>query len=799
MSIRDDFFAAKAKGALWDVAVSIKRGNPLPLDANSIFESYSALEAYAADVLAYPGQVVSVVNADSTTIYYLDQNKAIQPVGIIPSGDSKTIEVTEAGAISLLGAANAANGTIPMLDSETGKLTWKTLEDIGAGDGNDNTTYEFSFANEKIVVTPKHNGVAQTAVELDLSNFITADELTTELNKLVDNDTTYSIAEDEKVLKLNDTVFSTEIGLKHENGKISLTGINGAVIAEFSDADFVKDSVLEDVAYNSETQEIVFTWKTLNGETKTDAVSVADFVQTYTAGHGLELASNEFAVKIDSESEAFLSVGANGVKLSGIQEAINTAAGNAKTEAINDAAGKYATTGALSQLETDLDTRLDVLEAYEHNTYATKNELKATDDVAKDAQNRVDIVEGKIDEITSVGGEPNVIEKIKVNGVTLEVEKDSENKSTKTVNISVPTTIAGLSDWATVNERITTAKTQADKGVDDASAANALATANKEKIDEYELAIQLLNESKTTYGARITTLENANSEHNAQYTSLKNTVDGHTSTLAGKADQSTVDAVSQKASVNEQAIKTLNETTIPTLNTEVGKKANSDDVYTKTQIGSIDEGKTLVEMIAAAKDEASYDDTELRNLIGNPAAEGTVATGLHKSLADEVARATAAEQAFAIKLENVGTVMDFVGVITDENLPSTEGYQKGDVIIHKAQEYVFDGSDWQPFGDASINAALISALDARVGANENAITLINDSSNGILVQAKTYTDNAIKNLPKATVDALGLIKVDNETIEVDAEGTIAVKEVSTDKLTQGEDELVLMGGDASSN
>ena len=55
MSIRDDFFANKAVGALWDVAVSIKRGNPLPLDSNSVFASYEALETYVAGPLAYPG------------------------------------------------------------------------------------------------------------------------------------------------------------------------------------------------------------------------------------------------------------------------------------------------------------------------------------------------------------------------------------------------------------------------------------------------------------------------------------------------------------------------------------------------------------------------------------------------------------------------------------------------------------------------------------------------------------------------------------------------------------------------
>lgn len=100
-TIREDFFAAKAKGSLWDVAVSIKRGNPLPLDADSIFESYAALEAYAADVLAYPGQVVAVVNEDSTGIYYLDQNLAIKPVGIIPAGDDMSVDMDNNDIISL--------------------------------------------------------------------------------------------------------------------------------------------------------------------------------------------------------------------------------------------------------------------------------------------------------------------------------------------------------------------------------------------------------------------------------------------------------------------------------------------------------------------------------------------------------------------------------------------------------------------------------------------------------------------------------------------------------------------------
>ena len=122
MSIRDDFFANKAVGALWDVAVSIKRGNPLPLDSNSVFASYADLETYAAGVLAYPGQIVAVVNADSTGIYYLDQELAIQEVGKIPSADNKSIEVAD-GVISMYNFGKYYYKYIPEVkDDETGEV-----------------------------------------------------------------------------------------------------------------------------------------------------------------------------------------------------------------------------------------------------------------------------------------------------------------------------------------------------------------------------------------------------------------------------------------------------------------------------------------------------------------------------------------------------------------------------------------------------------------------------------------------------------------------------------------------------
>lgn len=111
MSIsRTDFFDKKAKGALWDVGVSIQRGNPLPLDANAVFDSYSAAETYAQGVLAYPGQIIAVVNENSTEIYYLDQNCALQEVGGKVSVDGKSLVADENGTISINGFNDAKDG-----------------------------------------------------------------------------------------------------------------------------------------------------------------------------------------------------------------------------------------------------------------------------------------------------------------------------------------------------------------------------------------------------------------------------------------------------------------------------------------------------------------------------------------------------------------------------------------------------------------------------------------------------------------------------------------------------------------
>ena len=515
MSIRENFFAEKLTASLWDVAVSMKRGNALPLDVYSVFDSYSALESYINPgegkvTLSYPGQIVAVVGEDSTSIYYLDQNLDIQPVGIIPSGDNKTIEVTTEGAISLLGASEAANGTIPMIDTESGELVWKTLEDIGAGDGNDNTTYEFAFANEKITITPKFNGIAQNTVELDLSLFATANDLATAREEI---DADVKIAKD-RADEAYDLAESKVSSSDYAIDKKALEDEDAAIRKIAEDAKARIDTFLDEEG----VADVVDSLHDLKVELDklTDATELADALANKADKSYVddELAKKQDVIAENTYDEYGAAAQAKADAIADAEGKIATA----KQEVIDDAAGKYATTEALGQLETNLDARLNTLETYDHSTYATKGAVESN-------TNSISNLTERLNGIVAQGGEPNTINTIKVNGVVQAI--DSE----KAVNIEVPTNIAGMDGYSTLVERITEAKAAADQGVTYAGSAMDFATANKEAIDVLDLAVQGID--TVLYGAteddpglvaKVLALELKDKTHDSQFTALNSLI-----------------------------------------------------------------------------------------------------------------------------------------------------------------------------------------------------------------------------------------------------------------------------------
>lgn len=198
--------------------------------------------------------------------------------------------------------------------------------------------------------------------------------------------------------------------------------------------------------------------------------------------------------------------------------------------------------------------------------------------------------------------------------------------------------------------------------------------------------------------------------------------------------------------------------------------------------------------------------------------------------------------------------MHYIGASsTDPMLPAgptvtghTGAFASGDVVTWgDNKEYVYDGTTWRVLGDegsyiikgtkftdadiaddAAISQLKIDGLqtalatklnstdaDSRYVSKKTGFSLVDDAEitklGTIEVHAQankiesikaggtalTITDKSV-NIPAASASAFGVIKVDNTSIE-SIDGTIAIKAVSTDLLTQGTQTLILNCGGAA--
>ena len=96
-----EFFEKLNSGATWSAGVSFKRANALPLERYSVHASLSDAQTYAStNPVAYPGQIIAVVENDSTGVYYIDHTMNLKEVGKLPTGDNKTITISDDGKLS---------------------------------------------------------------------------------------------------------------------------------------------------------------------------------------------------------------------------------------------------------------------------------------------------------------------------------------------------------------------------------------------------------------------------------------------------------------------------------------------------------------------------------------------------------------------------------------------------------------------------------------------------------------------------------------------------------------------------
>lgn len=760
----------------------MNRMGQFPLDMSSVYYDYATLEAYATSgSIAYVGQVVSLVDEENNkvTVYSIqDTAGTLKEVGTVPTGDEDTIVVAADGTISLAGIENLsftekdAEGndvdvTYQALLTKDG-LTWvkpskttveglatlidgltvrvKTLEDAD---------FATQIANEK-----KRAEEAEKALDdaIKAIDFMDADEVADAIEEGIKDLATKKYVDDELIKKVDVETYNTDKkALDDEDAAIRKIAEDvTARVEAFLDGTGTEealDSLQELIAYinTHDDVDIAGILKDIEGlENKLagidttvvayvtaaiDALKIGDYAKatdlTALAGRVETL---EGKVDIDKVSTAIAT--AKGEAIAAAASDATTKANDAKDAAIADAAGKYATTGALE----GVSNRVATLEEIDHTLYATKEALKATDDVAQDAQSRVGIVEGKIDEITSVGGEPNVIERIKVNGVTQTV-------TSKEVDITVPTKTSDLTD----------------------DTFGTLITAAQNKANEAATAASNNAQSITALDGRLTTAEkvgNDNAGAIAGHATRLSTAEAaietiNTVSLPAKADKSVVEGLATTVGEHTTAISTLNTTTIPALQTDINSKATS---------------TALTEEINRAT-----------------AAEQANANAI-KAIADDYLKGadkTALEQAIALKADTTALEAEV------ERATKKEG-ELADLIAGNTAviNSILGNEDEIDLNSIAELAAWITEHGTEAEGMTKAI-----EKNAEDIAANTKKIGEVEaSIPGALATALADYKVkdvDGTTLQLSETGVASIKAVSTDLLTQGTSELILNGGSAN--
>lgn len=404
---------------------TITRDNGIPLDASSIYDSYESAVIYAATkAIAYEGQIIAVTENGDTTVYVITPasqgelvvgdktyNVYIKKVGVVPTGDNKSITVTEDGNISIYGFAAAADATLPQKQSD-GTIKWVPIGAIVQGDGNtktvvtgngaasvtssydkDSDTYTYTVDVTMIDAYTKEEADAKFALKSELyddtalagrvkaieDDYINQSKLTTALSVKANADDVYTkdqvYTKDEANTKIAEEIanaqhLSTKLAdsVNIATNKVTIEGVeedavSGVIYLVADESAEVDDKYLEYI--------VIEDVLTLIGSTATDLKDYAKTADVNAAISAAETRTNKYA----DDAIAALNIGEY-AKTSDVNSTfveVNTAISNINTEIGNvktsiGTAKSEAITEAVNQAGTNADNKISAALAGYTNT-----------------------------------------------------------------------------------------------------------------------------------------------------------------------------------------------------------------------------------------------------------------------------------------------------------------------------------------------------------------------------------------------------------------------------------------------
>ena len=731
-TLNENFFSEllSPKAAKWSAGVAFDRSNGLPLDQWSVFQTKTAAEEYLSNSKAYPGQVIAYAEADgSMTACVLSQNAegtalTLKQIGIIPSGDAKTIEVTADGQISIYGFGDATTGYLPR-KAEDGTLEWVPISAVVQGDGNKITT--LTSSDNSVIIEKTTDTDTSLVYDLkvthpDAPEYAIAkdarEEGATETKYHLTKDGTNVDVEIVVPDAYNDTALAGRVKTLEDAGYQTATDVNNAITTGIANKADKATTLAGYGIADAYTKEEVNT-ELAKKAAQTDLEALQGRVDAFLTGTGTEAALDslqELINYINTHDDVEISTLI--ADLDALEAKVDT--GDQKVSEYVTAAidalkiGDYAKAADL----TTLAGRVKTLEEKPFDTYATKSEVETVDGKFANYTTTTDLntaLAGKVDDADLA----NYYTKGEIDGKNYAVEA---------------TTLAGYG--------ITDAYTKTDienKGYAVASEVEDT-YATKQEIADAGYAV-----AETVNGELAKKLEKVTIAHASE-----NVTEGVTYSEDGKTANVVVDTYTKN------------------------------EVYTKTQVDTaitnrIKEftgGESAKDVLGELRDYKKANDTEIYG--AEKVASWTNDEGVYTPDYTKDSRIDANDAAIKLNAKGINDLAVLVGSNSDyaDKKEGTLAYRIGALEAHDAAHTIefnaLSGTVGQQTKDIAANAAAINkintadlpALTAAIQAEENA----RKAAIGDVYAAIEAVADTIDFTPYATnarVDAI--YKVEGET------------------------------------
>lgn len=337
------------------------------------------------------------------------------------------------------------NENINTLTNENNRINNELEKEIIARDNDVKQLRDLINVNTTNINKNKVSSSSQTIK-------INEQETTTDINVNIDNETlianngilSVKVNDNDKIISSTSNGLLSTLSLKwvtntdgNNVDEIQLIGKNNTVISKIDVSPFIKDGILENVSLdqsNPSDPKLIFVFNSAS-EKQTITLSVKDLIKIYLAGNGLQLNENTFSIKIDNASEPYLTVGNDGIKLSGINNYINNEVGKVNTnvqERVAELSGQINTNkinieGIKSEYKSEdnkLSDRIDKANALIETRF---------EQLTSNYQNADNALENKL--TTALSSEINSVKTVLENADALLLEKF--NTFTESTNVNI--------------------------------------------------------------------------------------------------------------------------------------------------------------------------------------------------------------------------------------------------------------------------------------------------------------------------------------------------------------------------